>query len=397
MKKRPAVLTALPCGVASLFLQASPALAQQALVDVLTTLVTNQSIPTGDFGKDAQAALGTRDTIARLLSVELAAQPVTVASPGLIYRLNPELGVVERATDQFGPFYSERALTTGRGQTAFGLTFRHSSYHRLDGHDLRDGQFVTTANQFRDEPQPFDVDRLTLRLDASTVTAFANVGVTDRLDVAVIAPVIALHLEGTRTETYRGALMTQARVNADATGLGDMAVRAKWQVWRGVRAGGLAALGEIRFPTGDTQNLLGAGKTSLRLLAIASTGTGRVGVDFNGGFTSGGLADELHYTLATSLAASPRITLVGELLGHRLTGVGQITSAEAPHPTIQGVDTLRLTTTDASTMLASALAGVKWNVAGMWLVSGSVAWPLTNNGLRPGPVAQVGLEYVLTH
>jgi hypothetical protein len=46
------------------------------LADVLSFLLTNQSVPTGDFVKDAQAAAVTRDTITRLLLVELTTVPL---------------------------------------------------------------------------------------------------------------------------------------------------------------------------------------------------------------------------------------------------------------------------------------------------------------------------------
>jgi hypothetical protein len=51
---------------------------------------------------------------------------------GFLYRLNPEFGTVERATASFGPFFVERALTAGRGQVSFGLTFQHLHFTSID-------------------------------------------------------------------------------------------------------------------------------------------------------------------------------------------------------------------------------------------------------------------------
>src|SRR5262245_17628839 len=83
---------------------AAPAHAQtQPLSGVLSFLLTNRAVLTGDPAKDAQAATVSRDTITGFLLVELSALPSTSASPGLIYRLDPTLGTVTRASDSFGP------------------------------------------------------------------------------------------------------------------------------------------------------------------------------------------------------------------------------------------------------------------------------------------------------
>jgi hypothetical protein len=301
---------------------------------------------------------------------------------------------LERASDSFGPFFAERGLTAGAGQVSVGLTTRFASFTHLDGHDLRDGTLVTSGNWFRDEAAPFDVERLTLRLSARTLTGFANVGITDRLDVGVALPFVSLSLRGLRENTYRGQAQVQARADADATGIGDMAVRAKYRIVDAPSTAAVAALFEVRLPTGDADNLLGSGEASARALGIASFDVGRgVGIDFNAGVTWGGLANELQYRSAVSVSAAPRVTLVGELLGRRVDGVGEITSARAPHPTFGGVDTIRLIAVGDSTHNATALGGVKWNVAGTWLISASVSRQLGDRGLRSGAVAQVGLDF----
>src|SRR5581483_7198710 len=107
--------------------------------------------------RDRAAALATSTTISRALLANLATLPVATSSGGFVYRLNPELGTVERASESFGPFFVERALTAGRHQVSLGVTFQQLHFTSLDGHNLRDGTRVTTANQFSDEAAPFDV------------------------------------------------------------------------------------------------------------------------------------------------------------------------------------------------------------------------------------------------
>src|SRR5207245_70258 len=90
------------------------------------------------------------------LRVDGIAQTGTTSSGAFVYQLNPELGTVERSTQSFGPFFVERASTAGRGETSFAVTFQHLRFTSLDGHNLRDGTFVTTANKFRDETAAYD-------------------------------------------------------------------------------------------------------------------------------------------------------------------------------------------------------------------------------------------------
>ena len=232
--------------------QALPQL--KTLSDVLSFLLTNRAVQTDDFVRDAAAAEATRATVSTLLLAELATQPPSLSSVGLAYRFNPTLGTVERASASFGSFFTERSLTAGRGQSALGVSFRAASYHRLDGRDLRDGTFVTTANQFRDETRPFDDEKLTLRLDSRVLTFTGTFGVTDRLDLSTAVPVVFISMSGSRLNTYRGAQQVQATATATTSGLGDVAVRAKYALVAAAGAG-VAVAGELRLPTGRTEDL----------------------------------------------------------------------------------------------------------------------------------------------
>ena len=72
--------------------------AQQTPADVISFLVTNRAVQTGDFQKDQAAAEATRDTITRALLVNLAAMPIQTSSSGFVYRLDPELGTMTRVS-----------------------------------------------------------------------------------------------------------------------------------------------------------------------------------------------------------------------------------------------------------------------------------------------------------
>jgi hypothetical protein len=373
---------------------ATPAAQAQSVADVLTFLVTNQGVQTGSVERDREAALATSNTISRALLANLATLPVATSSSGFLYRLNPELGTVERATQNFGPFFVERALTAGKGQVSFGATFQQLRFTSLDGHDLRDGSLITTANQFVDESEPFDVDRLTLDINASVATLYGNVGVTDRLEIGVAAPMVALVVDGSRINTYRGRTFTQATAHARSVGLADLVVRTKFTPYRENGAAVAAAI-DLRLPTGRSEDLLGAGSRSVRFAAIGSLESGRFSSHANAGITVGGLATELTYGGALAVAATERVTVIGEIIGRLLDSSGGIVPVIASHPTLLDVETIRLTSDSSRLSMIVAAPGVKWNLSQTWVLSANVSIPLTKGGLTAPFTPFVGLDYAI--
>jgi hypothetical protein len=376
----------------------SPAEAQSSantVQDILAFLVTNRGVETGDFDKDREAAEATSATLTRALLSAIAQVPISASSSGFTYRLNPTLGTVERASETFGPFFAERALTSGAGQASFGVTFRYASFTALDANDLREGTFITTANQFRDEAAPFDIETLTLNITTRTTTVFGSVGVTDRLDVAAAVPFVSLGIGGSRVNTYRGTSVVQARATAETFGLADIAVRTKYRFTPEGTVHGAAAV-EFRLPTGRDEDLLGAGDVAVRAMGIASAELGATTVHGNVSVGGGGLGREIGFTGAVAHAATPRLTLVGELLARRSAGTQRIGPVVAPHPRIAGVDTTRLGPIGDDQFTTIAVAGFKWNLTGTWLLHGNVLLPLTERGLTARFTPTVALDYSFT-
>lgn len=364
----------------------------QTVQDILGFLVTNQGVQTSDFDRDRAAAEATRATLTRALLANISTVPVGTSSGGFTYRFNSALGTVERASDTFGPFYIERALTAGAGTASFGVNFQYASFKSLDGYDLRSGTLVTVANQFVDEPAPFDVENLTLNISTKTATFFTNVGITDRIDVAAAVPVVRLDISGTRLNTYRGRTALQASAIADTVGLGDIAVRSKVRLTPN-GPGAIAAGVEARLPTGRQEDLLGTGEFAMRFLGLASYESGPTSVYGNFGVGTGGIGSDISYGGAAAFAATPRLTLVGEFLGRRIAGLQRITPVVAPHPRVAGVQTTRLIPTGEDQRTAYGVAGFKWNVGGTWLLHANVLVPLTDSGLTTTVTPTVAFDY----
>jgi hypothetical protein len=376
-----AVLSVCPC-----------VLAQETVSDVVAFLVTNQAVVTADFNKDLAAAEAARATISRALLIDLTSVPLATASSGFLYRLNPQLGTVERATESFGGFFVERALTAGRGRASFGVSATTLDFHRLNGRSLTDGTFVTVANRFRDEATPFDTESLTLHIRSSTMTLFGSVGVTDRIEIGAAVPLVRLTLDGQRINVYRGTTFLQASGTANASGVADIAIRAKVTALA-LRGGGVAVAGEVRLPTGDPLNLLGTGSTSIRVMGIGSLERGPVAFHGNAAIVDGGVSSEIDFGGAMSVAVHPRVTVSGEVLTRHVSELHDIDLLSAPHPTIAGVDTLRLSAGQNGALLASAVAGVKWNVTRTMVIGGHVTWALVDKGLTAPLTPTLAFEY----
>jgi hypothetical protein len=365
----------------------------QSVKDTLSFLLTNRSIATADAALDEAAAAATRDAITQFLLIEVATLPSLSSSTGFIYRVDPELGgAVVRASESFGPSFVERSLTIGTIKPAFGVAFQETTFNRIDGRSLSDGTLVATASRLTGQTVPFDVETLSLHLRTRTLTMSATVGVTDRLDVSALLPVVRLTMSGERVDTLRGTPFLQATASVDASGIGDVIVRAKYNALRRGPSG-IAFGAEVRLPTGDADNLLGTGEAAVKPRVISSLERGRVSLHSELGYVIGGLSGEMNYAGAVAVAANPRLTLVGELLGRRLESGGRLVETVAAHPTLVGVETIRLTGVPEATHRATVVGGVKWNVAQTWLLSATLQRPVTQAGLTPRVIPSVVLEY----
>jgi hypothetical protein len=101
----------------------------------------------------------------------------------------------------------------------------------------------------------------------------------------------------------------------------------------------------------------------------------------------------LGYGGALTVAAAPRFTVVGEVFGRRVQGLGRLESTTVPHPRLVGVDTIRLTGVEETTDRIVVIGGFKWNVSGTWLIAANVLRPLTDVGLNASWVPTVTFDY----
>ncbi len=358
----------------------------------LSALLTEQTPPPPGYVRDRAAAEATFGTVAGLFAIELTSIPVASSSGGFVYRFSRTLGTVERASDSFGPFFTERTLRNGRRHFSFGLTYQFADFSTLQGADLTAGTFPTNAARFANQLQPFSVDTLALQLDVRTVTAFASYGLTDRLDVGVVAPITRLQFSGRRVNTFQGISTLQSTQSDSASGLGDLLVNARYRL-TGDTGTGVAVGTDLRFPTGREEDLLGTGSTSWRVLGIGSWERAPVAADVNGGFSLGGVTREVFWAGAVTLAATPRLSLVGELMGRRFNDLTRVSDVYQPHPVLEGVETMRWLPTGGGLQTVYLGTGAKLNVYGRWLLKANVLTRLTDTGLRARFTPSIALDY----
>jgi hypothetical protein len=326
------------------------------------------------------------------VQAELATLPINSPASGFTYRLDRQLGATVRSSDSFGPFFTERSLSTGRLQASFGTRFSQADYSTIDGRALRDGTLVATASRLAGDDQAFDAETLTLRIQTRTTTFSGHIGLTDRLDVSAALPLVTMNMDGERVDTYRGSSFVQATATASVTGIGDLIVSGKYNILRS-GASGLAVGVEGRFATGDEENLIGGGVNIVTPRAIVSIERDRLALHGNVGYAMGGGSRALDYSGAISVVAHPRLTLVAEILGRQLPKGNGLVDAVAPHPDLAGVETIRLVAVPQSTNRTSIVAGLRWNVAARWLLGGYVLRPITTTGLNARWVSSVTFDY----
>jgi hypothetical protein len=363
----------------------------QTIIQKLGTLLTQQQSQSG-FVPDAAAALATTVTVADLFAVELASQPVAASSGGFVYRLNPSLGTFERATDDFGPFFTERTLRNSRGQASIGFSYQYSKFGSLQGADLTSGSFPTNAQRFANAIDPFSVDTLQLDLQARTASTFISYGVTDKLTAGVVIPIQTVTFSGTRSRTFNGTTQLQSVQSGSATGLGDIDVNGRYLLL-GDGVHGFSVGGDLIFASGNADQLLGSGSTAGRVLAIGSWEEGQLAVHLNGGFGLGGVSRELFGSAATTFAATSRLTLVGEVIGRRLTNLNTVSAVYEPHPVLAGVDTMRWLPDASGVKTMFIVAGAKWNLARSFLLNTNLLFRTTDNGLTARVTPSVSFDY----
>lgn len=342
------------------------------------------------------------------IGISVAGVPVSSASGGSTFTF--ESGAPVRTSVSSGPILGERAQTIGRGRFLAGVNASAFRFRSLRGTPTAGMEFnFRHANVGSEEygNPVFETDVIQvhsdLEVDLQVVSVFVTAGLMDRVDVSVAVPLVSTSLRGTSTarvlpfggdsvHRFDGQRESRASTRGSARGIGDVAVRAKVNVRRTERTG-MALLADVRLPTEDDENLLGAGAASVRGLWIVSARYGGFSPHVNAGYLYRAGDDQNSAVLVTAgfdQLVSPSVTLAVDLVSEWQMGTGPV---RLPAPLQLPGQTMDATNIpDRRDDVVSAALGVKVLLRpGVGLVANALV-PVVRGGLQPDAAVSLGLE-----
>jgi len=272
------------------------------------TLFNNPTIPHfAHFLGDAQQTLN--QTLSTSIATQLAVLPIISPASGFTYRYDRASGAFVRTSNSFGPIYTERAETIGRGKFSFGVSYQRFRFNSLDGIDLHNTPAVFEHVPPPGTQQPYHADviatanNITLNMDQTMF--YGTIGVTDRFDISVAVPVVSVRMSvvsnasiirvggdcfipnGTLTGNSgscpanqlpdphafdaNGALFHTYTNSGSATGIGDVTLRFKGNILQSDKVRVAVAM-DVRTPSGDARQFLGSGAIGLKPFVAISAG-----------------------------------------------------------------------------------------------------------------------------
>ena len=368
---------------------------------------------TGTFIAGSEAA---GETLARATALEVATAPFGSSSGGFTFTFNPATRAFSRRAGTFGPAFSERALTIGKGKMSGGFNYLHRSYDRIDGLDLSGFEVF----RFQGGTLPVTSSRFELETRTDTLAGFADYGVLDNLDIGILVPYVRISVKGaSRIYGQSNDELQRVLVDASASGLGDIAIFGKYRFWslspdsaNGDEVpGGLAAAVTLRVPSGDQDNLVGLGVTRLLMSVVGSTTMGRVSPHLNVGYefwsddfviptdfqglSTIGAKDQVLYSGGVEIEVHPQLSVMVDVLGRYLRGAGRVGYQPFAFPDnfahVTGAEALVAIPSGMHTVLFAP--GAKWNFFRSALLTANMLVSLNENGLRTELTPVVGIDW----
>jgi len=327
-----------------------------------------------------------------LLGIETSTLALPSPAAGVAFVFDPATGTSLLSRESLGPILSDRAETLGGHRFHVAFTYEHLGYESLDGIPL---------NQFTD--QLLFAKSLTIRVDE--FTTFLTYGLTRRIDVSAAFPVrtVRLSANGQGFDASGTTISPESEVEGDS-GLSDITLRAKGTVWK-AEHGGIAVGLDVRTPTGEPLNFLGAGAFGAKPFVVGSWGTSfhhvyigphlNIGYQWNGKSLLGGvlLGEEgrlprlLSYTVGTEVGLHKRATLTLDLVGERLF------KAERTYLFNQVIQPTSVQITTRSINMKDGSVGAKVNLWKTLLLTGNLGIRMDRSGLRARLIPLGGISY----
>ena len=242
------------------------------------------------------------------IAASAANLPLSATASGVTFRFVGGLPV--RTSTSLGPIFGERAQTLGKGRFVVGANMSALNFTSLRGVPLN--QIILNFSHDDVPPaglgQPLrENDVLQVKLDLSVnllvTTFYTTWGISDHVDIGLAVPMVHTGMTGRSRgqffpfgiptshffagDSARPVLSASAATFGSATGLGDIALRAKWSMY-GDQNAGVAFMADARLPTGSDEDLTGSGHMSVRGILLASTRLGDFAPHVNVGYAARG-------------------------------------------------------------------------------------------------------------
>lgn len=400
--------------------------------------------------------------------------PLASPSSGLTFTWDSSAKVFLPSTDSLGPVLGERAETIGKYHVFVGFSYQYFDFNRLDGLDLRkslpavfthqdDSADVTGRTCSVSPPDTpsntgpcgfvRDVIRTSSRFDLKIhqFTSFFTFGITDRIDLSMAVPIKEVLLGASSNalvvnnslsflhEFCSGQNCSNPFQNSfsnahSASGVGDITFRFKATTWKGEQSAFAVGV-DVRAPTGDQLNFLGAGAAGIRPFfnwSRRSRASVHVlaGYEINGSSVIAGnvltgekerLPSQFTYSGGTDIWITKRLTAAVDLIGQQVFQAQQMKIVKTPElgacidvycgecPSPPGTCTpnnppssiafkapisdANLSAATRSYNITDLSVGAKLNPIAGLVVTINTQIRLNDSGLRAKPVPLVGLAY----
>jgi Putative MetA-pathway of phenol degradation len=343
------------------------------------------------------------------LATQLTLVPLASPASGIVYIKNAATKLpVPSGTETFGPVLTERGETLYSRKLFVAAVYQRFRFDSLDGVNLKQIPMLFYFCNVDGQCGPIaTIVRVDAHLDQYAI--FGTYGVTNWLDASVAVPILKVSLaaNGVRcVQPYCSFLapdgktttFQNAAVEGSATGIGDVVLRAKASVFEAGKFK-FAVGTDVRIPSGDALNFLGAGSPGVKLFEAFSR-SGKfsphlnVAYQWNGNsLLAGAVAGEegklpevLSYALGADVAVLKHLTVSADYLGEHVLSASRLAR----------VTTLGIPNTTASSGSFDTVRGAlgfKWNPVKNLLVSGNVLAKFDHNGLHHTAVPLVGISY----
>ena len=277
------------------------------------------------------------DFFTRAIGLSVSSVPISSSSGGVTFSFGG--GAPVQTSVSSGPIFAERAQTLGRNRMLVGGNVTAMSFKTFRGLPLDEMVFnfphQNVGNPTYGDPN-FENDVIQVRADVDlnllVTTVFVNYGLLDNIDVGVALPFVRTSLSGESTGEVlpfgpttphffgtpaAQSLTATGSAEGSSVGIGDLAARVKIGLMQG-DSSGFALFGDARLPTGDEEELLGAGDWSMRALAVYSARRGgfsphvNAGAVIRGGDRNNGLLATVGFDQLVSRAFTLAIDAIGE-------------------------------------------------------------------------------------